>query len=67
LRIGIILKTKLSNKVLVYKVSSHRKSSIPSSTNEAGVSPGCTLEVIKIVGFSNLSDLGFFSGKHFSI
>jgi len=31
-----------------------RKPKIPSKTNEAGVSPGCTQDDIKIVGLSNI-------------
>lgn len=30
---------------------------MPSRTNDAGVSPGCTLEEMKIVGLSNIKGL----------
>jgi len=68
----MILKQKFCLKILDCSFfSSSKKFRIPLSTKEAGVSPGCTLEVIKIVGLSNLKGLysffKLFSGNSPSI
>lgn len=54
----MILKTKFSLNILAYSSSSlSKKFKMPLSTNEAGVSPGCTLEVRKTVGLLKMKGL----------
>ena len=66
------MKTNLSNNVFAYDEDwFNMNPRIPSSTKDAGVSPGWTLEEINIVGLSKIKglDSGWspFSGKSPSI
>lgn len=55
---GITLNTKFSLKIFAYSFYSFKiKSKMPLSTNDAGVSPGCTREVRNIVYLSNINGL----------
>jgi hypothetical protein len=68
---GTILKQNFSIRSLPYSCLAVKKFQIPSITKEAGVSPGWTLDEIKIVGLSNLKGRvdgsPFASGKSPSI
>jgi hypothetical protein len=47
----------LSRRILAYSDYFIRNFMMPSRTNDAGVSPGCTLEEMKIVGLSKIKGL----------
>ena len=51
------MNVNFSRRIFAYSDYFIRNFIMPSRTNDAGVSPGCTLEEMKIVGFSNMKGL----------